>query len=242
MPYSVLTTSGMRRRPRSAMRRLVLDVSSILILTGLLLLLDAAITLVWQEPVTAAIGLVARSNLDKRYLSYQTAPLSVIDHDALAGLRSRRERIAFLARREQHQLKTGDAIGTLEIPKIGASYTLIQGTDAGSLEKGPGHYPQTALPGMGRTVAVAGHRTTYLAPFKQINELAPGDPILLTMPYGRFAYRVQYLRIVQPTALSVIRDVGYERLVLSACNPLYSAAQRIIVFAKLKSVKPLGPA
>jgi sortase A len=244
MPYSVLTTSGMRRRQRarSPMRRLVLDVSSLLILTGLLLLLDAGITLLWQEPVTAAIGLVARSNVDKRYLSYQTAPLSVIDHDALAGLRSRRERIAFLARREQRQVQTGDAIGKIEIPKIGASYTMIQGTDSASLEKGPGHYPQTAFPGMGQTVAVAGHRTTYLAPFKQINELAPGDPIVLTMPYGRFSYRVQYQRVVQPTALWVTRDVGYERLVLSACNPLYSAAQRIIVFAKLKAVKPLGPA
>jgi sortase A len=152
------------------------------------------------------------------------------------------KRIAFLARREQHQVRPGDAIGKIEIPKIGASYTMIQGTDAGSLEKGPGHYPESAFPGMGRTVAVAGHRTTYLAPFRQIDELAPGDPIMLVMPYGRFTYRVQYRRIVQPTALWVIRDVGYERLVLSACNPLYSAAQRIIVFAKLRAVKPLGPA
>ena len=231
MPYSVLTTSGMRRRPRSAMRRLVLDVSSILILTGLLLLLDAAITLVWQEPVTAAIGLVARSNLDKRYLSYQTAPLSVIDHDALAGLRSRRERIAFLARREQHQLKTGDAIGTLEIPKIGASYTLIQGTDAGSLEKGPGHYPQTALPGMGRTVAVAGHRTTYLAPFSHIDALRRGDTITLQLPYGTFVYRVSGHVIVGSGDLSVLRPRDHEVLALQACNPRFFATQRYIVYA-----------
>jgi sortase A len=242
MPHSVLTTSGTRRGSRGPMRRLVIDLSSVLILTGLLLLLDAGITLIWQEPVTAAIGLVARDNIDKRYLSYQTAPLSVVDHDALAGLRSRRERIAYLARREQRQVKTGDAIGRIAIPKIGAGYTLIEGTDGASLEKGPGHYPETAFPGMGQTVGVAGHRTTYLAPFKEINELAPGDEIMVTMPYGRFTYRVQYQRIVAPTALWVIRNVGYERLVLSACNPLYSAAQRIIVFARLKSVKPLGPA
>ena len=80
-------------------------------------------------------------------------------------------------------------------------------------------------PGIGQTVGVAGHRTTYLAPFKEINELAPGDEIMLTMPYARFTYRVQYQRIVAPTALWVIRNVGYERLVLSACNPLYSAAK-----------------
>ena len=82
---------------------------------------------------------------------------------------------------------------------------------------------------MGQTVAIAGHRTTYLAPFRFINELRPGDRIFLTMPYGKFTYVVQYQRIVKPTQTSVIDDVGYERLVLSACNPLYSAAQRIIV-------------
>jgi sortase A len=241
MPYSVLTTSGMRRPPRRR-RRLVLDISSVLILSGLLLLLDAGVTLVWQEPVTAAIGLVARSTVDKRFLNYQTAPLSVIDRDALAGLRSRRERIAYLARREQRQLQTGDAVGQIQMPKIGAGYTIVEGTDEQSLEKGPGHYPATGLPGMGQTVAVAGHRTTYLAPFEQINELVAGDKIFVTMPYGRFTYQVQYQKIVPPTALWVTRNVGYDRLVLSACNPLYSAAQRIIVFARLQAVKPLGPA
>ena len=224
------------------MRRLIRDISSVLILTGLLLVLDAGVTLVWQEPVTAAIGLALRGEVNDRYLSYSTAPLSTVDRAALVGLRSRSQRIDYLARREQHQLKTGDGIGRIVIPKIGASYTIVQGTDELSLEKGPGHYPSTALPGMGLTVAVAGHRTTYLAPFRRINELIPGNRIVVTMPYGRFTYLVQYHRIVLPTALWVTHDVGYERLVLSACNPLYSAAQRIIVFARLSSVKPLGPA
>ena len=149
---------------------------------------------------------------------------------------------AYLARREQHQVATGDAIGHISIPRIGASYTVVQGTDTASLEKGPGHYPATAFPGLGQTVAIAGHRTTYLAPFRHIDELKPGDRITLKMPYGLFTYAVQFHRIVPPTALWVTHNVGYERLVLSACNPLYSAAQRIIIFAKLQSVKPLGPA
>ena len=139
-----------------------------------------------------------------------------------------------------NQVKTGDGIGHIEIPKIGASYTIIQGTDELSLEKGPGHYPATAFPGMGQTVAIAGHRTTYLAPFRHLDALKPGDRIILTMPYGRFTYVVQYHRIVLPTALWVTNNVGYDRLVLSACNPLYSAAQRIIIFARLRSVQPLG--
>ncbi len=224
------------------MRRLIRDISSVLILSGLLLVLDAGVTLAWQEPVTAAIGLVLRSQVNQRYLSYRTAPLTVVDQRALTGLRSVDQRIEYLARHEQDQVKTGDGIGHIDIPKIGASYTIIQGTDELSLEKGPGHYPATALPGMGQTVAIAGHRTTYLAPFRHVDALKPGDKIILKMPYGRFTYGVQYRRIVLPTALWVTKNVGYDRLVLSACNPLYSAAQRIIIFARLLSVQPLGPA
>ena len=224
------------------LRRFIRDVSSVLIISGLLLVLDAAVTLVWQEPVTAVIGLIQQSSINKQYLSFDTAPLTPVQKHVLVALPSLDQRIAYLARREQHQVGTGDAIGRITIPKIGASYTVIQGTDTGSLEKGPGHYPATAFPGLGQTVAIAGHRTTYLAPFRHVDALKPGDKIMLKMPYGLFTYVVQFHRIVLPTALWVTRNVRYERLVLSACNPLYSAAQRIIIFAKLQSVKPLGPA
>jgi sortase A len=128
------------------------------------------------------------------------------------------------------------------IPRIGASYDVVQGTDTASLRKGPGHYPQTALPGLGRTVAIAGHRTTYLAPFRRVNELRPGDSIVLKMPYATFTYAVQKLQVVLPTAVWVTDDVGYERLVLSACHPLYSASHRIIVFARLQELAPAGGA
>jgi sortase A len=224
------------------MRRLIRDVSSVLILSGLLLIADAGATLVWQEPVTAAIGMVLRSEVNKSHLSYRTAPLSTTDTRALEGIQSLSARITYLARRERDQVKTGDAIGQIQIPRIGHTYNIIEGTDTRSLEAGPGHYPSTAFPGMGQTVAVAGHRTTYLAPFRFLNQLTAGDRIFVTMPYGKFTYVVQYQRIVQPTQTSVIDDVGYDRLVLSACTPLYSAAQRIIVFARLRSVTPLGPA
>jgi sortase A len=231
-----------RRIAGFSLRRFTRDVSSVLIISGLLLVLDAAVTLVWQEPVTAVIGLIQQSNINKQYLSFNTAPLTPVQKHVLVALPNLDQRIAYLARREQHQVGTGDAIGRITIPKIGASYAVVQGTDTASLEKGPGHYPATAFPGLGRTVAVAGHRTTYLAPFRHVDALKPGDKIMLKMPYGLFTYVVQFHRIVLPTALWVIRTVGYERLVLSACNPLYSAAQRIIIFAKLQSVEPLGPA
>jgi sortase A len=222
------------------MRRLIRDVSSVLIISGLLLVLDAGVTLIWQEPVTAVVALIKRSEIDKRFLSFKSVPLSLSDQHALRSLASVDQRISYLARREQRKVTTGAAIGRIVIGKIGASFDIIQGTDTSSLEKGPGHYPGTALPGLGQTVAIAGHRTTYLAPFRHIDALKPGDRIVLRMPYARFTYVVQYHKIVLPTALWVIDDVGYERLVLSACNPLYSAAQRIIVFAKLQEVQPTG--
>lgn len=224
------------------MRRFIRAISSVLILSGLLLVLDAAATLVWQEPVTAAIGVIMRTQVNDRYLSYGTAPLTGSDVKALHTIKPLGQRIAYLARRERAQVTIGDAIGQIEIPRIGNTYNVVQGTDTQSLEEGPGHYPQTALPGMGQTVAIAGHRTTYLAPFRFLNELKAGDSIYVKMPYGKFTYVVQYQRIVKPTQVSVINNVGYDRLVLSACNPLYSAAQRIIIFARLKTVQPLGPA
>ncbi len=228
-----------RRRTRTA--RLLRDVSSVLIISGLLLLADAGVTLAWQEPVTALVGLIERSQIDMRLIDGPSA-LSGLERAALTQLGSVSQRISFLARREQRSLTTGRAIGRLRIPRLGERIVVVQGTDSASLEKGPGHYPLTALPGLGGTVAIAGHRTTYLAPFRHIDALRRGDRIVLAMPYGRFLYTVQYHRIVSPSAWWVTNAVGYERLVLSACNPLFSAAQRIVVFARLAAVVPLGPA
>jgi sortase A len=224
------------------MRRLLRDISSVLILSGLLLLLDGGITLIWQEPVTAAIALLRRANVDRRYLSYTTAPLTAKQTRTLHTIKVSGQRIAYLAREDLARVHNGDAIGQIDIPRIGNTYNVIQGTDTNDLESGPGHYPSTALPGMGQTVGVAGHRTTYLAPFRFINNLRPGDKIIVTMPYGVFTYVVTHHQIVLPTDVQVVRDVGYDQLVLSACNPIYSAAQRYIVFARLRHVVPKGPA
>jgi sortase A len=230
------------RRRRSLAWRLLRDLSAVLVISGLLLLVDAGVTLLWQEPLTAVVGLIKRSEIDKRFLSYHSTPLSALDQRALGLLTAIPHRIAYLARREERQVPPGAALGRIVIGKIGASFTLVQGTDSSSLQKGPGHYPSTALPGLGQTVAIAGHRTTYLAPFRHLDALSPGNRIVIRMPYGRFVYQVQSTRIVSPTAWWVTHDVGYDRLVLSACNPLYSAAQRIVVFARLIQTVPLGAA
>ena len=125
---------------------------------------------------------------------------------------------------------------------------LVEGTDTASLRKGPGHYTLadaealadagngSAFPGQGETIGIAGHRTTYLAPFRRIDEVKPGDEITLEMPYGTFAYRVTGHEIVDPDAVEIVENRGRERLVLTACHPLYSAAQRYVQYAELEDV------
>jgi sortase A len=113
---------------------------------------------------------------------------------------------------------------------------VVQGTDTATLQKGPGHYTATPIPGQHGTVAIAGHRTTYLAPFRRINEIRDGDEIRVEMPYAAFTYTVEKHEIVDPSEVGIIKPVGYPRLVLTACHPLYSAAQRWAVFAKLNRI------
>lgn len=220
------------------MSRLRRGLAWILVGSGVLLLLDAGLTLVWQEPVTAVIALVHRANLDRRYLSFQALRLSPLERHALKGLAEPDRRIAFLARREERAVPLGAAMGRIVIRRLGVSYDVVQGAAPADLEQGPGHYAATAFPGLGRTVAIAGHRTTYLAPFRNLNQLRSGDAIVLEMPYGTFTYAVQAVRVVSPGDWSITRNLGYERLVLSACTPLFSAAQRLVVFARLVGERP----
>jgi sortase A len=239
-------SAPIRRQPRSCdagpMRRLLRACSTVLIVAGLLMLADAAITLAWQEPISALLARIAQDQLDGQLQRIERTGPTAVQRRALALLPDERRRIAFLARLARGEARSGHAIGRIEIPSIGVRFVVVQGTDAASLRKGPGHYPATAFPGLRETVAIAGHRTTYLAPFRKIDELRRGQPIVLEMPYGRFTYAVQRVRVVSPNALWITRDVGYERLVLSACHPLYSASHRIVVFARLRELRPRGAA
>ena len=195
------------------MRAVLRFVASVMIVSGTLLIADAAVTLLWQEPVSA---FVAERHQGKLETAYFDPPQRVVRREPLEG----------------------DAIARIAIPAIGVSEYVIEGTDLGSLRRGPGHYPETPLPGEQGTVAIAGHRTTYGAPFREIDQLKPGDRIVLDMPDGRFIYRVERTVIVDDQDLSVLESAGYRRLLLSACHPLYSAAQRIIVFARQVDRQP----
>ena len=113
---------------------------------------------------------------------------------------------------------------------------MVQGTDTSSLQKGPGHYRNTSLPGQPGTVAIAGHRTTYLAPFRHIDQIENGDEIRIEMPYAAFTYTVQRHEIVDPSDVGILKPVGYDAAGLTACHPPYSASHRYALFAKLSRV------
>jgi sortase A len=222
------------------MRRALRGLSSVLIATGVLLVIDAVLTVLWQEPVTAIYAKVHQDQLKGDLDKLNRAPLSDAERRVLRLLRRDPERIAFLARTMRRHLHDGQAIGRIRIPHIHASYVVVEGTDEASLKKGPGHYPDTPLPGMPGTVGVAGHRTTYLAPFNRLDKLRKGDEVQLQMPYATVVYRVEGTRIVPPTALWVTKRVGHNRLVMTACHPKYSAAKRIAVFARQVSERERG--
>jgi sortase A len=220
------------RRPDTPLRALLRFVASVLITSGVLMLLDAGLTVVWQEPISSYLANREQDRLGEE-LDGQGDELAR-DKLSVAELRDLRRRLARLAQLQERRSREGRPIGRIEIPSLDGRYVVVQGIQMGTLRKGPGHYPGTSFPGQGGTVAIAGHRTTYLAPFRDVDDLERGEPVVLSMPYGRFTYEVERTRIVEPQQTEVIRPVrGAERLVLTACHPLYSAAQRIVVFARL---------
>ena len=207
-----------------------------LITAGLVIGIDVGMTLAYKEPLSTIYGSIKQGQAEDDLKALEGRFPAPEDLQAVAGAGDVEERIELLADRFSDEVKTGDGIGRIVIPRIDLNVVMVEGTDTSTLQKGPGRYPETSFPGQGRTIGVAGHRTTYLAPFRQINEIQDGDEIRLEMPYGTFTYTVQKHEIVDPSQVEIVDDVGYERLVLTACHPLYSAAQRWAVFAELTDV------
>jgi sortase A len=216
--------------------------AGLLIAAGLVLLADAGVTLVWQEPVSALYAQLKQESLGGDLRALDRAAPTPAARSTLARLHEERRRIAYLAGTLQRHAKAGSAVGRIRIPAIGASFVVVKGSGGSELENGPGIYRETNFPGVPGTTAIAGHRTTYLAPFRHIDRLRRGEPIVLEMPYARLTYTVIGSRVVLPTDVSVLDRVGYSRLVLSACTPLFSASHRLIVFARLTDAAPLGAA
>ena len=221
-------------------RHYLRPLSAVLVVVGGLLLLDAVVTLVWQEPVSALYSKLQQGRLDDRLAQLEDRKPTQVDRKVLSHLGSLDRKLAYAARALDRRTQDGQPLGRIRMRSIGVSSVIVAGTGASSLRLGPGHYPGTPLPGARGTVAIAGHRTTYGAPFRRLDKLARGDRIELRMPYGTFTYVVDRRRIVLPTATWVTRRVDHDQLILSACHPLYSAAKRIVVFARLVGRRPRG--
>jgi sortase A len=218
------------------MHRLVRIVSTMLITAGIVVLADAGLTLVWQEPLSAAYGSLEQGKAEDQLEELEAQYPTAADLAAIAGVNGSAAKARILADRFEPRLEEGHAIARIKIDRIGLDIVVVQGTDTASLQKGPGHYKNTVLPGQPGTVAIAGHRTTYLAPFRHIDEIEDGDEIRVEMPYAAFTYTAERHEVVDPGDVGILKPVGYDRLVLTACHPPYSAAERYVVFAKLSRI------
>jgi sortase A len=204
--------------------------AAVLIAAGALALADAAVTVAWQEPVSALRARRAqdgmRTELRARW-------------QALPGTAAAARRGARALRRDARALRReaadGTALARLTIPRLGLDTVVVRGARPADLRDAPGLFG-AALPGEGATAAIAGHRTTYGAPFRHVDRLRAGDRIGVALPYGTFRYAVTGRRVVGPGDVSVLARTGRERLVLTACHPLFSAARRMVVYARLVGV------
>ncbi len=135
---------------------------------------------------------------------------------------------------------TGAAIAILRIPKIHVDAAVVQGVGVSDLQKGPGHYPNSPMPGQAGNAAIAGHRTTYGAPFYDLNELETGDDIYVTTKESAepWHYQVISSQSVSPNNVAVLNPTPDARLTLTTCTPRFSASQRLVVVARLIGQDP----
>jgi sortase A len=220
------------------MRRLARLVGALMIGGGVLTLVWALLVWQWQDPFTAAYthweqrGL--SQSLDRQFEAFQPFHVKTTD------LAAERRQIAADAAGFRQRAQRGQAIGRIVIRRVGLNMVLVDGTDHETLKKGPGRDPRSFMPGQNRLVYIAGHRTTYLAPFSHIDSIRVGDEIRIEMPYATFVYRATGHRVVTASDMSVLRSPRHEILELQACHPRFFATHRYIVFAKLASVSPRG--
>jgi sortase A len=207
-----------------------------LITAGLVVLADAGLTLLWQEPLSAAYGAIKQSEASDQLNKLESGYPTEAELAAIAGVQGDAAKARILADRFTPQLTEGHAIGRMTIDRIGLNIVVVQGTNTSSLERGPGHYRATPIPGQPGTVAIAGHRTTYLAPFRHIDQIQNGDEVQIEMPYASFTYTVYKHEIVDPGDIGILKPVGFDQLVMTACDPPYSAAHRYALFSKLTRI------
>ena len=210
--------------------------------TGILLAVGGSLVLLWvlavwrwQDPLTLVLNKRAQSELSSAYEVRVTreriapTPRPAVEQPSRAKL----------AATYRKRTDTGDPIGRLTVPRLNLEIMVVFGTDRETLKKGPGLHPSTGFPGQRFLTYVAGHRTTYGAPFSDIDNLRPGDEITFEVPYGTYRYEVVGHRIVRDDQIEVLKGRGREELALQACWPRFFATHRYIAYGKLVGVDPV---
>jgi sortase A len=208
---------------------------------GALVLVWVVVVWQWQDPFTALYTHWKQHQLAKSY-EHRFASYHAARYDQEAALSARVRTIEREARRYRLDSHRGQAIGRIVVHRLHLNMILVNGTDHGSLKKGPGRDLRTYMPGEGQLIYIAGHRTTYLAPFAHIDAMRRGDTITLEVPYGTFRYRVYRKEIVKSDDLAVLRSHGREVVALQACHPRFFATNRYIVWGRLIRIDPRGAA
>jgi sortase A len=227
-------------------RRALRWLGLLLIVAGLGMVAWAVTVWQWQDPFTAIYTKYQQDNLadelEEREETFVPAPAPAPPaqrrRPPATPRVSAQDRVAADAARYRRSVGRGAALGRLDVPRLDLDAVVVNGTDHDSLTRGPGHYIASALPGQGELVYVAGHRTTYGAPFAHIDALKAGDPVTMRLPYGTFHYVVTGHRIVDDNDVSVLRSRGRDELILQACHPRFFASQRWLAYARLVRVEP----
>jgi sortase A len=220
-------------------------IGTLLLVIGIGILGWAATVYFWKDPFTTAYTAYEQrkleSALDHEFETWEPTRVPVSRPVKPAKppkpVRLPRDDVRREARLYRTESDDGDAIAKLEIPRLGLDAVVVDGTSVGDLRRGPGRHLDSFMPGERQLVYVAGHRTTYGAPFSDIDKLRVGDPITVEVPYATIEYRVTSHRIVDDNDLSVLKSPGHELLILQACHPRFFASERYLVYARPVSVK-----
>ncbi len=216
-------------------RRLARVLGTVLTVIGVVALVWGFVIWRWGDPVTGLYTKWEQRQLSGQLESLEKTYAPVARKAATASkphsASTKPMNVKALARRLRTTTTSGNALGRIRVSRLGLNMIVVDGTDHDALIRGPGIDRRTHLPGEGELVYIAGHRTTYGAPFANIDRLGLGDEIELDMPYGTFTYRVTSHVIVPADDLARLRSRGREEIALQACHPRFSARERYIVYA-----------
>ena len=220
------------------MRWVLRGTGILLALAGSLVLLWALAVWQWQDPITLVLNKRAQSELKSEYVERVEREQTLLRPRPLVKKSAPVPSQAALAASYRKRTDQGEPIGRLTVPRMDLSIMVVYGTKTDTLKKGPGLHESTGFPGQNFLTYVAGHRTTYGAPFSDIDKLQPGDKITFEVPYGTYRYEVVGHSIVRDDQIEVLKGRGREELALQACWPRFFASHRYIAYAKLVAVEP----